>query len=213
MAADQQMQAFGFSSSDNGSVGFGVATMDTKPPSGGSLFAIAAEKPATFSFGKSTGDLSTTDGVCATTNENNPFKFPEHSSQVIEKDFCWEPKFPQFTRCRQRLDTYTNWPEFFHVKPNQLAGAGYFYTGIGDHVQCFYCGIIIKSWRSTDNPFEEHIKFSKECGFLEVYQPTNTPSNGFTVSTGGHFGNARPDGCCCTRTGFNFGTPSFESSK
>ncbi|GBP63407.1 Death-associated inhibitor of apoptosis 1 [Eumeta japonica] len=42
------------------------------------------------------------------------------------------------------------------VKPEDLADAGFFYTGRSDKTLCFYCGGGLRDWKDNDNPWEEH---------------------------------------------------------
>ena len=49
-----------------------------------------------------------------------------------------------------------------------MAKSGLFYTGVGDRVICFYCGIRLIKWQQGDNAFtDEHEKYSPDCGFLK----------------------------------------------
>ncbi|XP_044005557.1 baculoviral IAP repeat-containing protein 7-like [Aphidius gifuensis] len=50
----------------------------------------------------------------------------------------------------------------------KLAEAGFFYTGIGDYVQCYHCGNGIKDWLPNEDPWEEHARYFKECYFVRV---------------------------------------------
>ena len=34
--------------------------------------------------------------------------------------------------------------------------SGFYYTGCGDRVTCFYCGIILHNWEHADNVDMEH---------------------------------------------------------
>ena len=55
-----------------------------------------------------------------------------------------------------------SWP---HAKPSpkQMADAGFYLVGPGDRVQCFWCGVDLVDWEETDDPLEEHAKFSEKC--------------------------------------------------
>ena len=52
--------------------------------------------------------------------------------------------------------------------PADLVQAGFFYTGIGDTVFCFFCGRGIGSWKFTENAFVAHKKWSPGCGYLTM---------------------------------------------
>ncbi|XP_050413934.1 baculoviral IAP repeat-containing protein 3 [Patella vulgata] len=49
-----------------------------------------------------------------------------------------------------------------------LAKAGFYYTGPGDMVRCFSCGIKLKKWERYDIPVGEHYKWSHDCLFLNT---------------------------------------------
>lgn len=83
-----------------------------------------------------------------------------------------QPMQPEFISAYKRLETFKeNWPKFFHMRPENLVPAGFYYTQIGDMVQCFYCSIMIKDWAETDNVWVEHRKHSPECFFLTMAGP------------------------------------------
>lgn len=42
---------------------------------------------------------------------------------------------------------------------DQLAQAGFYYTGIRDSVRCFWCDLSLESWKSTDDAWYEHTRF------------------------------------------------------
>ncbi|XP_063315640.1 baculoviral IAP repeat-containing protein 7 isoform X1 [Pelobates fuscus] len=52
------------------------------------------------------------------------------------------------------------------VCPWELARAGFYYLGPGDRVQCFCCGLVLRSWEPGDRPSAEHGRFSPRCPFL-----------------------------------------------
>ena len=58
----------------------------------------------------------------------------------------------------QRLKTFYNWPKQMIPDKYTLAKAGYLYTGQGDKVMCFQCGVCVYDWERTDDPWAEHYK-------------------------------------------------------
>lgn len=66
----------------------------------------------------------------------------------------------------QRIATYQAWPIGLSQKPNNLAEAGYYYTGFGDRVLCFYCGHRADNWKPNEDPLMRHINGNSECKFL-----------------------------------------------
>ncbi|NXD41220.1 BIR7B protein, partial [Copsychus sechellarum] len=77
-----------------------------------------------------------------------------------------EPEYPEMVTEEMRLSTFENWPQNSSLHPEQLARAGFFYTGQGDVVRCFYCDGGVRSWSFGDDPWREHAKWYPECEFL-----------------------------------------------
>jgi len=77
-----------------------------------------------------------------------------------------------FNLCDVRLKTFEDWPKYFHIKAETLARAGFCYTGIGDLVKCFACGVTLNNWEYNDVPEDEHYKFSPSCPYIRgIYCP------------------------------------------
>ena len=47
-----------------------------------------------------------------------------------------------------------------------MIASGFYYTGCGDKVTCFHCGITLRNWKSLDDVDAEHKKHSPECKYL-----------------------------------------------
>ena len=78
-----------------------------------------------------------------------------------------------YSKYRERLGSFyrefaTEWPIGLQQKPDQLAEAGFVYSGMSDRVECFYCKITVHKWSVHDDPWEEHVKWSPKCGFLNL---------------------------------------------
>ncbi|KAM9850174.1 E3 ubiquitin-protein ligase XIAP [Aulostomus maculatus] len=52
------------------------------------------------------------------------------------------------------------------IDHERLARAGFYSSGTGDRVLCFYCGGGLKGWQPEEDPWEEHAKHYPGCGFL-----------------------------------------------
>lgn len=76
------------------------------------------------------------------------------------------PRYPSLAQEKERCVSFRNWPQGLCQAPQQLAQAGFFYLGVGDHVQCYYCGGGLKNWSTEDDPFIEHAKWYSFCGFI-----------------------------------------------
>lgn len=76
------------------------------------------------------------------------------------------PVHPKYVTVAARLDTFKDWPISLKQKPKDMVEAGFFYMGTGDKTACFYCGIGLKDWEETDDPWIEHSKWSPNCAYL-----------------------------------------------
>ncbi|KAK6171490.1 hypothetical protein SNE40_019668 [Patella caerulea] len=74
-----------------------------------------------------------------------------------------------------RLQTFKNsWPHC-SPSPNDLAKAGFSFTGSPDRVQCVFCNGILKNWQDVDIPMIEHRKHFPNCPFVCGHQVGNIP--------------------------------------
>ena len=92
----------------------------------------------------------------------------EQNQRVIRSDK--EPFYPQFSSQASREKTFKDhsWSHQLKPNPQDLAEAGFFYSGLTDGTICFCCGKGLYEWLETDDPFVEHVKHSPRCSFLEV---------------------------------------------
>lgn len=79
---------------------------------------------------------------------------------------------PDYRFYEDRLKTYTNWPMYFHTRPESLSHSGFFYCGSSDKVQCYSCKGILKNWKDGDVPWIEHIKHFPQCQFVRQCVPS-----------------------------------------
>ncbi|XP_016970888.2 death-associated inhibitor of apoptosis 1 isoform X2 [Drosophila rhopaloa] len=78
------------------------------------------------------------------------------------------PEYPEYAVESTRLRTFEAWPRNLKQKPQQLAEAGFFYTGVGDRVRCFSCGGGLKDWDDNDEPWEQHALWLSQCRFVKL---------------------------------------------
>lgn len=76
--------------------------------------------------------------------------------------------YPKYAVLDKRVESFKDWPISMKQKPKDLASAGFFYTGSGDQTICFHCGIGLKDWQESDEPWEEHAMWSSKCLFLRL---------------------------------------------
>merc|ERR1719430_2004270 len=100
---------------------------------------------------------TSTDRACSRTKEAAlgiiAYNGPAHKNYVTEQ---------------ARLSTYSTWPPALPQKPQELADAGFFYTGRSDQVKCFYCDGGLESWEPSDSPLQEHLKWFGDCAFVKM---------------------------------------------
>uniref|UniRef100_A0A8C3RP40 RING-type E3 ubiquitin transferase n=1 Tax=Chelydra serpentina TaxID=8475 RepID=A0A8C3RP40_CHESE len=85
---------------------------------------------------------------------------------VEEAGLPGQPEYPEMESEAMRLATFQSWPPYTELYPEQLARAGFFYTGQGDTVRCFYCDGSLRNWELGDDPWREHAKWFPRCEFL-----------------------------------------------
>lgn len=78
----------------------------------------------------------------------------------------WRAKYPHFAYYERRLESYVSWPVTIPQKKEDLAAAGLICANDGDIVTCFYCGQALQKWEATDDPKNEHIRWSPNCAFI-----------------------------------------------
>ena len=66
----------------------------------------------------------------------------------------------------RRLATYENFPASSPMSKEELAWAGFVYTGESDRVKCEFCHIQFHEWQGTDVAFTEHARSSPTCPFV-----------------------------------------------
>ncbi|XP_076079629.1 putative inhibitor of apoptosis isoform X1 [Mytilus galloprovincialis] len=92
----------------------------------------------------------------------SPNSLPSSSSMIPYTN----PRYPNNTIMSERLKTFNNWPSHYPQSPENLAKAGFFYTGINDLVRCYHCGGGLTSWEAEDNAWVEHAHWFPQCTYL-----------------------------------------------
>ncbi|XP_075975321.1 death-associated inhibitor of apoptosis 1-like isoform X2 [Anticarsia gemmatalis] len=78
------------------------------------------------------------------------------------------PVHPLFASEAARLRSFQDWPRCMRQKPEDLAEAGFFYTGQGDKTKCFYCDGGLKDWEPDDVPWEQHARWFDRCAYVQL---------------------------------------------
>ncbi|XP_068813875.1 E3 ubiquitin-protein ligase XIAP isoform X2 [Struthio camelus] len=74
------------------------------------------------------------------------------------------PRNPSMAEYERRIQTFLTWR--YPVNKEQLAKAGFYSIGNGDHVACFYCGGGLQEWKENEDPWDQHAKWFPGCRFL-----------------------------------------------
>ncbi|XP_033210530.1 baculoviral IAP repeat-containing protein 3-like isoform X1 [Belonocnema kinseyi] len=78
------------------------------------------------------------------------------------------PVHPEYASYDARLRTFDSWPKSMPQTKEQLADAGFYYTGKGDQTLCYHCGGGLKDWEPEDDPWEQHAKWFSKCFYLNL---------------------------------------------
>lgn len=82
---------------------------------------------------------------------------------------------------RRQTFLQLNWKNTF-VSIDELAGAGFFYFGEGDKVQCIFCFGVLHEWKQGDEAFYEHQRYFSTCPFVLQLPVGNIPiEQGFST--------------------------------
>ena len=86
-----------------------------------------------------------------------------------EVNMSWTPYNELMASPVNRGETFITWPKEIAQKPAEMVASGFYYTGRGDVVQCFYCGIFLKHWTPTDVAESEHAKHALQCKYVKMF--------------------------------------------
>ncbi|KAL4083949.1 hypothetical protein QTP88_029265 [Uroleucon formosanum] len=64
------------------------------------------------------------------------------------------------------LKSYNSYPTTSFQNKYSLSESGFRYSGIGDIVECFFCGLVLKKWTKDEIPWVEHAKWNPKCIFV-----------------------------------------------
>lgn len=76
------------------------------------------------------------------------------------------PKYPRYATQIARLRSFDTWPQDLNQKPQEMADAGFFYTGDSDRVICYFCDGRLKDWGIEDHPWSEHARWFPSCPYV-----------------------------------------------
>lgn len=97
---------------------------------------------------------------------NRSVGYKQISSPEKKSEQTSMTKFPQFASKAVRLSSFRDCRSILKA-PENLAEAGFYYVGFGDCVRCFQCGLGLRDWSESDDPWIEHSRWSKNCSFVK----------------------------------------------
>jgi baculoviral IAP repeat-containing protein 7/8 len=77
-----------------------------------------------------------------------------------------QPRHPEYMTHLSRKESFSLWPISMRQKPDDMVEAGFYYTSRGDFVFCYYCGLCVRDWEVTDDPWFEHARWNSTCPYL-----------------------------------------------
>uniref|UniRef100_A0AC35UCQ1 UBIQUITIN_CONJUGAT_2 domain-containing protein n=1 Tax=Rhabditophanes sp. KR3021 TaxID=114890 RepID=A0AC35UCQ1_9BILA len=96
-----------------------------------------------------------------------------HDPFVVRSEMC-------------RLLTFHSWPhDFVNAIPFSMAASGFYHdatTISPDRCYCYACGVCLVTWETTDEPSQEHERYSSECTHFNSEFTSNIPM-GVTLSS------------------------------
>ncbi|XP_068008201.1 E3 ubiquitin-protein ligase XIAP isoform X3 [Melanerpes formicivorus] len=104
--------------------------------------------------------------------------------QVVDMSDSFYPKNPTMCSEESRLNSFHNWPLNSQLTPEELANAGFYYTGVGDEVACFCCGGKLEQWEPNDIAWSEHKRHFPKCLFVLGRDVGNVPSESIPAELG-----------------------------
>lgn len=136
--------------------------------------------------------------ISNTWNTNNNTRNINNNNNIQDSN----QRYPQYKSLLKRLGTYLEWPVALKQTPLVLSEAGFFYTGIGDRVKCFYCGGEFKGWKPNDDPWQVHTLYFNRCGY--VVSRADIHTNNTAADADGNTAAADADGINNTTTDQQF---------
>ncbi|XP_064478323.1 E3 ubiquitin-protein ligase XIAP-like isoform X1 [Ornithodoros turicata] len=79
-----------------------------------------------------------------------------------------EPAHRRYATLADREASFQGYPATAKGNTQNMAKAGFFYTGTDDLTTCFQCGNSVCSWDGDDDPLVEHARWFPECPYVEL---------------------------------------------
>lgn len=93
---------------------------------------------------------------------------PEPIVLNVNRNRC-SPVCPVYIKESSRISSFVGChPDEIKVSGRSLAKAGFYYSGLTDHVCCFYCNLRLKDFEEGDDPWLLHARCRGTCHFLRL---------------------------------------------
>ncbi|XP_060586407.1 baculoviral IAP repeat-containing protein 2-like [Ruditapes philippinarum] len=79
-------------------------------------------------------------------------------------------RFHEYADYRKRVSSFEFWPIQIKQTREQMADAGFFYTGSDDLVQCFQCYRQVRRWENGDDVYAEHARIFPLCPYIREHR-------------------------------------------
>ncbi|CAF1026043.1 unnamed protein product [Didymodactylos carnosus] len=89
--------------------------------------------------------------------------------------------YSEYAEVSKRQKSFKKWPNEPILDVEQIAKAGFYFTGTGKTIQCFCCGGFLLDFESTDDPIAKHIENFPYCEYMKHL--SNDHSNSGTHQT------------------------------
>ncbi|XP_048839616.1 baculoviral IAP repeat-containing protein 7 isoform X3 [Brienomyrus brachyistius] len=119
-----------------------------------------------FTLGRNVGEIQNFSERGAADGVDGQLVSQLQRMTVDDQAILGQAAYPDMGAEESRVTTFQNWPTDSSAQPDVLARAGFFYTGHGDNVKCFYCDGGLRNWEPGDDPWQEHAKWFPRCEFL-----------------------------------------------
>ncbi|XP_033741612.1 baculoviral IAP repeat-containing protein 3-like isoform X2 [Pecten maximus] len=116
-----------------------------------------------------------TNGLEMGKQKHKPSEFrPEYKNDVSDKKALAtadtgnlsRPKYPAYAVLRVREASYDTWPKHLSQTKEEMAEAGFVFSGHADYTRCFFCGGGLRNWMPGDDAWIEHARWFPRCTYL-----------------------------------------------
>ncbi|XP_048769386.1 baculoviral IAP repeat-containing protein 2-like [Ostrea edulis] len=131
-----------------------------------SLSSIPQSRPSRMpSLASVTEADSVNDNMLFTDSNSSPPITAQNPAPTLDFSDC---RYPQYAEEQSRLNSFKDWPSHLTQTSHQMSFAGFYYTSFSDWVRCFCCGIGVRNWAPTDDPWVEHARWSPRCSYIRL---------------------------------------------